>query len=94
MSLPANFLDELVQQLGGPGMGHDMLNNCNNACQPRLGACGASLSSPGRIVLSDLIRAGNRQVMNVKQDHVVLIFLGLPTWPGPFTWPNTLSACH
>lgn len=26
MSLPANFLDELVHQLGGPGMGHDMLD--------------------------------------------------------------------
>ena len=37
-------------------------------CQPGLGACVASLSSPGRLVLSDLIRAGNRQLVNVRQD--------------------------
>ena len=35
-----------------------------NAFQPGLGACGASLSSPGRLVLSDLIGARNGQMMN------------------------------
>ena len=44
-------------------------NNSNNVCQPRLSACGASLSSPGRLVLNDLIRAGNRQMVNVRQDQ-------------------------
>ena len=43
-------------------------NNNNDACQPGLGACGASLSSPGRLVLNDLIGAGNRQMVNVRQD--------------------------
>ena len=33
-----------------------------NALWPGLGACAASLSSPGRLVLSDLIGAGNRQM--------------------------------
>ena len=42
----------------------------HNAFQPGLGACGASLSSPGRLVLSDLIGAENRQKMNVRPDHV------------------------
>ena len=46
-------------------------NKNKNACQPGLGACGASLSSPGRFILSDLIGAGNRQMVNVRQDHVV-----------------------
>ena len=32
-------------------------NNNINTCQPWLGACGASLSSPGRLVLSDLVEA-------------------------------------
>ena len=45
-------------------------NNCST-CQPRLGACGASLSSPGRLVLSNLIGVGNRQMVNVRQDHIV-----------------------
>ena len=40
----------------------------------RLGACGASLSSPGRLVLSDLTRAGNRQMAHVRQHHI------LPNW--------------
>ena len=30
-------------------------SNNNNMCQPRLGACEASLSSPGRLVLSGLM---------------------------------------
>ena len=41
---------------------HTKNNNDNidiTAYQPGLGACGASLSSPGRLVLSELIRAGN-----------------------------------
>ena len=42
-------------------------SNDNNVCQPRLGACGASLSLPGRLVLSDLVRARNRQMVNVRQ---------------------------
>ena len=46
-------------------------NNNYNAFQPGLGACGASVSSPGKLVLSDLIWAGNRQMMNVRQDHIV-----------------------
>ena len=50
-------------------------NNNNKACQPRLGVCGSSLSSPGRLVLSDLIRAGNRQMLNVRQDHIVPNFI-------------------
>ena len=36
--------------------------NNNDMCQPGLGACGGSLSSPGRLVLSDLIGTGNRFV--------------------------------
>ena len=46
-------------------------NNNNNACQPGLGACGASLSSPGSLVLSDLIGAGDRQMVNVRQHHLL-----------------------
>ena len=42
-------------------------NNNESMRQPGLGACGASLSSPGRIDLSDLIGEGNRQMMNVRQ---------------------------
>ena len=39
-------------------------NNNNNpsTCQPGLGACGASLSSPDRLVLSDLIEVGDAQM--------------------------------
>ena len=40
-----------------------------NAFQPGLGVCGASLSFAGRLVLSDLIGARNRQMVNVRQDH-------------------------
>ena len=40
-------------------------------CQLGLGACGAALSSPGRLVLSDCIGAGNRQMVNVRHDHIV-----------------------
>ena len=32
-------------------------NDDYNVCQPGLGACGASLTSPGRLVLSNLIEA-------------------------------------
>ena len=46
-------------------------NNNQTACQPGLGACGARLSSPGRLVLSILIGAGNIQMVNVRQDHIV-----------------------
>ena len=46
-------------------------NSKQNACQPRLGACKASLRSPGRLALSDLTWAGNRQVVNVRQDHII-----------------------
>ena len=45
-------------------------DNTQNAFQPGLGVCAASLSSPGTLVLSDLIRARNRQVVNVRQDHI------------------------
>ena len=41
-----------------------------NACQPGLSACGASLSLPGKLVLSDLIGA-DRLVTVVKQHHIV-----------------------
>ena len=56
------------QHAGGRAGWCTDLNNNNNdidACQPRLGACGASLSPPGRLVLSDLIRVGSRQMVNV-----------------------------
>ena len=36
----------------------NIIHNTNSACQPGLGAHGASLSSPGRLVLSDLDRGG------------------------------------
>ena len=53
----------------------DINNNDNgnnqNAFQPGLGACGASLSSPGRLVLSNLIGARNRQKVDVRQDYIV-----------------------
>ena len=39
--------------------------------QPGLGACGASLSSSGRVFLSDLIGVGDRQMVHVRQDHIV-----------------------
>ena len=35
-------------------------NNNKRASQPGLGACGATLSSPSRLVLVDLKGAGNR----------------------------------
>ena len=57
---------------------NDNSNNNQNARQPGLGACGASLSSPGRLVLSNLIGAGNRQMVNVRQDHVAPV--GLFKW--------------
>ena len=44
-------------------------NNNSNMCQPGLGAYGASLSSPGRLVLRDMIGVSNRQMVNVRQDH-------------------------
>ena len=37
---------------------HDNDNDGNKACQPGLSACGASLSSPGRLALRYLIAAG------------------------------------
>ena len=52
-------------------MGAYSKNKDCNTCQPGLGACGASLSSPGRLVLSDLIEAGSRHIVNVGQDHIV-----------------------
>ena len=52
-------------------------NNKQNACQPGLCACGASLSSPGRLVWTDLIGPGNRQMMNVRQHHMVDLLLSL-----------------
>ena len=42
-----------------------------NACQPGLGACGASLSSPGRLVLSKLVRGGKQTTMNVSQMYML-----------------------
>ena len=39
-------------------------------CQPGLGTCGASVSLPGRLVLSDLVGAGNRQMVHVRHDHI------------------------
>ena len=47
------------------------ITNNHNAFQPGLGACGASLSSPGRTVLSNLIGARIGQMMNVRHDHIV-----------------------
>ena len=46
-------------------------SNITKACQQGLGACGASLSSPGRLVLSDLTGAQNGQTVNVRQDHIL-----------------------
>ena len=48
-------------------------------CQPGLGACGASLSSPGRRVLSDLTGAGNRQMVNIRLDCMAQSFQQV--WP-------------
>ena len=48
-------------------------NNNTSACQAGLGECGASLSLPGRLVLSDLTEAGNRQMVNVR--HVMELHL-------------------
>ena len=42
-----------------------------NPRQPGLGASGTSLSLPGRLALRDLIGAGNRQIMNVRQTQGV-----------------------
>ena len=43
---------------------HIMMNHNNeNVCQPGLGACGASLSSPSRLVLSDCTGAECRQTI-------------------------------
>ena len=56
-------------------------NIYSSAFQPGLGACGASLSSPGRLVLSDLIGAGRRHqakhVLHVQEEAVVN---GLGLW--------------
>ena len=49
----------------------DNNNNNQNECQPGLRACGASLSSPGRLVLSNFMRVKNRQTMHVGQNHIV-----------------------
>ena len=49
-------------------LGHINHNN-QNACQPGLGASGANLSWPGRLVLSFLTGAGNRQMVNVRQGN-------------------------
>ena len=47
-------------------------HNIAEACQLGLGGCGASLSSPGRLVLSELVGAGIRQMVNVRQDDVTV----------------------
>ena len=56
-------------------------NDCS-ACRPGLGACGASLSLLCRLVLSDLIEAGNRQAVHVRQSYIVSSFprLANMTW--------------
>ena len=46
-------------------------NNHNNACQPGLGVCGASVSSSGRLIVIDLIGVGNRLMVRVRQEHIV-----------------------
>ena len=51
-----------------------LYNSYQTACQPGLGACGAIVSSPSRLVLSDLIGAENRQLVNVRQNHIVPYF--------------------
>ena len=56
-------------------------DNINDACQPGLGACGASLSSPGRLVLSNLI--GKLDRVSVRQDHIVPNVLLLHKSVGP-----------
>lgn len=48
-----------------------MINNNQNACQPGLGACAASPSSPGRLVLSDLIGARTRQMSYIDIDEAL-----------------------
>ena len=47
-----------------------------DACPLGLGACAAGLGLPGRLVLSDLLRAGDAHIVNVKQNDVDV--LGLP----------------
>ena len=74
-------------------------NNINNenAFQPGLGAWGASLSSPGRLALSDLIGARNRQMMNVRQDHLVNTMLTTSltlTFPGATGYIHLQSICR
>ena len=75
---------------------HDVHCNNHHACQPRLGACGASLSSPGRLVLSDLVRAGNGQMVNVRQDHIVpnLLRLANMAWTFDLAKQHALCADH
>ena len=41
--------------------------------QPGLGACGANLSSPGRVVVSYLIGAGNRQMSEFQTGGMSLL---------------------
>ena len=41
----------------------DTSDNNLNASQPGLDACGASLNSPGRLVLSDFIRPVHQQMV-------------------------------
>ena len=73
-----------------PDILHFSDNKSQNTCQPGLGAWGASLSSPGRHVRSDLIGAGNRQMVNVRQDHIVPNSLRLAN----MAWTFDLSKLH
>ena len=74
-------LAEELELVAVPVLPH--ISAIKNACQSGPGACGASPSSPGRLVLSDVTGAGNRQIVNVRQTTSFQLFLGWPTWP---TW--------
>ena len=59
-------------------------------CQLGLDAWGASLGSPGILVLSDWIGAGNRRMMNVRQLDVVPNFSRLAQGPGHVGKPRDI----
>ena len=63
------FTSALVQSATSGSSIYVNDNHDCNACQPGLGACGASLTLSGRFVLSDLAGAENRHVVNVRHDH-------------------------
>ena len=66
------ILDQALALALRPGPVYD--NKETNACQSGPGAYGASLSSPGTLVLSGLIGARSRQMVNVRHNHIIQMF--------------------